>query len=533
MKVLIVDDEKHVREAIKLLVPWEEYDITSILEAQNVEAAKELIQKENPEILFLDMMIAGETGSELLQWTYEQSMGCKVIIVSGFNDFHFVRNAMRYNGVDYILKPIDEQQIIQALEKAIEQWKDDEFRRQEHQSKNKRMDQIEPLYWDKVLSDFIQEPVKHLSMIQELNPSLDHTACRVQISLLSLQMIHSEIYKSMLSNKDLLYVSISKVCNGYLNRYGCGYAFRNWAVENEVVLLVWDQFDRMKFLLEEINQAIYHEVGSRFFFAMGSVQSTLSGVDLSYQKARKVLKEKINLKKPGGFIFEESQASLAESDTLYLNQYEEKLLFAMKNKDAHILTSVTERLTNEVRSLPSITLSHIDIWQNELEILKLKHFKRYALNQVDLKMSYLKMNDKGELLMEDWLGELRKSLLNLHQTISHSSKERLNVIGEIAKYIDKHYHEDLTLQCIAEQFYLSREHISRKFKLEFGSNLFDYLISVRIEKAKALLTDPGLRVSDISKMVGYEDEKYFSKVFKKVTGYSPSQYRNHLIQPTY
>jgi len=83
----------------------------------------------------------------------------------------------------------------------------------------------------------------------------------------------------------------------------------------------------------------------------------------------------------------------------------------------------------------------------------------------------------------------------------------------------------MTLQHISDRFYLSREYISRRFKQEFGENISDYIARVRIEKAKQLLLSPNLRIAQIAEIIGYQDEKYFSKVFKKMVGQSPNEYR--------
>ncbi|MNY48880.1 HTH-type transcriptional regulator YesS [compost metagenome] len=99
------------------------------------------------------------------------------------------------------------------------------------------------------------------------------------------------------------------------------------------------------------------------------------------------------------------------------------------------------------------------------------------------------------------------------------------MIFEIATFLDKHYHEDISLADIASRFYLSREYISRKFKQEFEVNLSDYLGQIRMSKAKVLLCNPNLRISQVAEMVGYQDEKYFSKVFKKMSGMTPNEYR--------
>lgn len=100
-----------------------------------------------------------------------------------------------------------------------------------------------------------------------------------------------------------------------------------------------------------------------------------------------------------------------------------------------------------------------------------------------------------------------------------------HIIYDIASYLENHYAEDISLQDMAARFFLSREYISRRFKQEFGVNISDFLAGVRIEKAKLLLLNPQLRIAQVAEMVGYQDEKYFSKVFKKQEGQTPNEYR--------
>ncbi|MBN2982594.1 helix-turn-helix transcriptional regulator [Cohnella algarum] len=131
----------------------------------------------------------------------------------------------------------------------------------------------------------------------------------------------------------------------------------------------------------------------------------------------------------------------------------------------------------------------------------------------------------GCLSLPAWERQLGDWLLSLSSTCGVERPKEKNAMREIAKYIESNYNRELTLQEIAGHFYMSREYISRKFKQEFGENLSDFLGRVRIGKAKRLLLNPRLRIAEVANMVGYADEKYFSKVFKKLEGISPGQYR--------
>ena len=134
---------------------------------------------------------------------------------------------------------------------------------------------------------------------------------------------------------------------------------------------------------------------------------------------------------------------------------------------------------------------------------------------------------EGVLDVDAWEGLWQRELAALCREVNvgvGNGKEE-PVIYRIEKYIRCHYQQDLSLAVIAERFFLSREYISRRFKLEFGENLSDYIGRVRIEQAKLLLANPHIRIAQVASMVGYADEKYFSKVFKKLCGQSPNDYR--------
>lgn len=125
--------------------------------------------------------------------------------------------------------------------------------------------------------------------------------------------------------------------------------------------------------------------------------------------------------------------------------------------------------------------------------------------------------------MENWESKLRSLLQRLSKGSAQAQGSRL--VLEIREYLNRNYAQEMTLQHIAERFFISRENVSRKFKQITGENLSDYLTSLRVDKAKTLLQNTNLRLSQIAELVGYEDEKYFSRVFKKSTGVTPREYR--------
>ncbi len=144
MIAMIVDDEKHVRDAIKLLVPWTTFGIDTVLEAQDGAEAVEMLRQHRPQLVFTDMMMPLMNGMELMAWLSEHLPSAKTIVISGHDEFDLVRHAIKHGGVDYILKPIDAEQLVETTQKTVALIRKEQDERRQQQSLNMEMNQIKP-----------------------------------------------------------------------------------------------------------------------------------------------------------------------------------------------------------------------------------------------------------------------------------------------------------------------------------------------------------------------------------------------------
>lgn len=155
MRVLIVDDEQHVREAIGLLADWERHGITEIDQAADGEEAVRLIEEREPQIVMTDMRMPRINGTQLLTWLHTTKPDIKVLVISGYDDFEYVRHTIRSGGIDYILKPIDPDSLNEALSKAVQAWQLEEKKRQRITKQNIEMNQMAPFYMDRLFSNLL------------------------------------------------------------------------------------------------------------------------------------------------------------------------------------------------------------------------------------------------------------------------------------------------------------------------------------------------------------------------------------------
>ncbi len=535
MKALIVDDEKHVRDAIRILVDWSSYGIHDVLEAPEGQTAIRIIEAESPDIIFTDMLMPLVSGSELLEWIHQHAPSSKTIVISGHDDFDYVRHTVKYGGMDYILKPIDEAELNEALLKAINARKSDELIRSQSQNQNMTINQIKPIYWDKVFSNLMEEPSIYPTIANELMAEFSihpHTR-QGRVAILSLETMQKKIKDKFASNLDLLCYSIANITNEFLRKDQVGYAFRNWSNTHELVIIAWRNVETLPELIKDINEGIYRTFAVRFDFGIGTVKSFPLDIPASYKEANSVLKQR-NLLQRGNRIYIYTLNDHPRMTTLHFSKHQEKIRLALLSSSHEQIQTAVNDWFKDIRTVEAITTEHLDLWIHEFTVFKSRCLKElYSEEQVDKLSSpvivsnpfIIPVDEEGRLSIPLWQDEFTQLMLNLSTFLTNQHARSHNIIYEIAEYIQDHYQEDIALQHIAERYFLSREYISRKFKVEMNENISDFIERIRIGKAKLLLLNPLLKIIQIAEMVGYQDEKYFSKVFKKTVGISPNQYR--------
>lgn len=533
MKAIIVDDEKHVREAVKLLVDWKHFGIDEIFEAQDGEEAIELIQVHQPQLIFTDMMMPVKSGLELLEWLAAHYACGKTIVISGHDDFQLVRHTVKHGGVDYILKPIDAEQLHAAVSKALECWIREEEERHRQRMSNIEMNQIRPVYWEKLLSNLIAEPSAYEASAAALSQEfgLDRSVKECRVAIMTLDTMNAVLKKKFDANSDLLFFSITNICNEILRDGRRGVAYRYWNSEGEIILLLFGSDESWSRILSDIQRGMASVLRSSFDIGVSRVQPFPNGLPAAYKDARTALRRR-NLLSKEKQVYLVPDPLLPLQPVLSFSNYSEQLRLAVQSGSDEQIGKAVEDWINAVSKLDIITLEQLELWWSEYNVMRSRWLVEWFGEKTPVLKTWLNSSpftipsdEAGSLSVPLWTKRLTESLTELSKHLLEHQHRDQNVIYEIAKYIQNHYHQDITLQEIANHFYLSREYISRKFKQEFKVNLSDYLSDIRVEKAKLLLLNPHLRIAQVAEMVGYDDEKYFSKVFKKTVGLSPNEYR--------
>ncbi|AUS24768.1 response regulator [Paenibacillus polymyxa] len=536
MKVLIVDDERHVRHAIRMLVHWEAYGVSEVIEAESGDQAIEVITALSPPVVLTDMRMPGKDGVALMEWIQANSPATRVVVVSGYDDFELVRQAIRRGGMDYILKPVDPVEINEALSKATQAWRTAEQDRNRQTMQAMEVNRMRPHYADKLLTELISGTALSITPLREelrLPPAIQ--VCNAAV--MSTTQLDADILNKYKTRRALLGFSLINICNEFLGTSQTGIAFRHLERTDEIILLYWAEPARWPALLQEIHAGIRTALRCYMHIGVGSFGTFPMGAATAYQEARQALWKR-DMLQATDWIHESSPARQTVRLPQLSEMEEELRLSALSCNASRVSTAVGDWVA-AVAVLPSVTAEQLAGWNQELDWMLARWLndrpgdaEGEELTDESSTIPALPVDNRGMLSLPLWKKQIENRLLAAGQALTPSHSPNNPTIRDIARYLDAHYDEDISLQDIASRFYLSREYISRKFKQEYGVNLSDYLCQIRMSKAKLLLLNDKLRLHHIAGMVGYQDEKYFGKVFKKLEGVTPGEFRRrHSANP--
>lgn len=522
MRVLIVDDEKHVRDGIKLLGAWEQNGIKEIYEAGNGEEAIHLIQNYRPEIIFSDMKMPKMDGTQLLEWIKENQPNSKTIVVTGYDDYHYMRKAIHFGSSDYLLKPIDPEILNHTLENTVKEWKKEEADRKRKESSYQLINEMKPVYRDRKLTHLLNSDIMKDDLYEEFGFHLSRNYT------VALMRINGKIIEAFQGDRDLAYFTILNVINEILIKNECGIGFRYLSNKGEIVIIFWNKFEQINELLARIYGVLKNVMDIACPIAIGKPVNGSSELMDSYRHAKQVLLNSNLLDETESRVYmQEVSPTIALRD---LMAYSSHIELAMQAGEMGAFEELMDQISNDLTENHYLSLNQLLHFENEYQVISNRWFKHYnipvkLLDDMEKRLD-LFFDQNGTFKLEEYKKRKQREISFFLKKVKRSAQQKSSsIIYDIEKYLQANFDRDVKLQEISDHFYISREYISRKFKQEFNVNISDYLVRIRINKAKSLLKNSQLKIYEIANMIGYQDDKYFRKVFKKVEGITPNEYR--------
>ena len=530
--ILIVDDEQLIRQGLRARIEYLGIDVDEIFEAENGLMALRL-QEEHPiDVVITDIRMPDMDGLELIQEMQKKNNQIKFVVLSGYAEFSYAETAIRLGVKAYLLKPVSNDDLKAAFDKAYTEMEQTASVRQEVQMK-KRMDREKQVYQqEKALNALFSsqeagavtreqlcklcgydekmwaggaESVLYLAILHINKESFEHQRFRPVDHELVRFMIRNIFEEIQAPCEKLLVNSLSDT----RQMYGIfiGDDKKKLRMEVERIYL------RMRSVLEK-KMGIYLTIG------VSRCRSQLEGKETS--EARQALKQRIIYGKANIYFYEDirilGEQEFPVSQLHLLEQYiEHNEIFKVKNLVQEIFS---EELVKKYGS------AYLRIMWIRILNLLLHHYERRGRNAAEIE----KMLQNYNLLDRiQSLQEIRQKIIEMvMECVSTESVADANARSKIQMaigYIQEHFAENLTVNVLAEHYGMSPNYFSSMFKKEMSRSAVNYITELRINQARELLYHSELSVVDISKKVGYEDSQYFFRVFKKYLGMTPLQYR--------
>lgn len=515
--VLLVDDEPLITEGLSILIDWNQLGFSRIETACDGEEALSKIKITKFDLIITDIRMPGLNGLNLIKSLKTESPSTKIVILSGYSDFSYAKEAMQYGVKSYLLKPISKDEITEIVMETKNEL-DAQFHNYTISTKK------EQLINDKLLLDIVTGINFNLEILNvsnncTLNFSSNYYCCCL------FEVSHLKTHQF-----ELIKYGIRNILSDLFELKNIGYLYED--EDNLIGLILYSNVSEFlnNDIYNNINEAIscindIFKIKIRCY--LGDLTHHVENLNVSRRQALYARKQK--------FIF--NDLALIPYTKVVLDK---NLKISIKWDNTILLSSIEEMNISTTRLqldllFEEITKNKLDkniinsiMYNNFFSLQNLiKKYNAEPLDILDNRILMDFMNSYDEIKsLEDFFMDMCNQV-GLYLTEIGRLKSP-NVIEEIKKYIDDNLSENLSLKSIALNFFLNPSYLGRLFKSSTQESFNDYLNKKRISQLKKLFVNSNLKINEILEKVGYSSPEYFYKLFKKYEKISFSDYSNHL-----
>ena len=519
-KLLIVDDEPNIRAGLKNLVEWDVYGIEIAGEAEDGMKAYLQIKHHQPDIALIDISMPNMTGLELIELCNNLDNPPKFIILSGYNDFEYVRTAIRYGAVNYLLKPVNQEELTNTIVSTVKLL--DNSRAQKTYFKEGiqilRNDTLLRLLTHRIDSKELREKSRFLH--------LTFRCSSMRVGLLKPNKSQEINSKPILSAADI--ESCQTLCNSVCSCYAALDA------DTMLILILLDyshSLDENDFLnlLQTCVQQLSDAHPSLFYTAVGPNVASANELYLSYNQALQEIERKQTCEQ---VLQKESSQLTGNTDVQEILFDTRVIIQALKNNTEEKINEIVQTYFHSISNCPQADLESIKYALIEaiIEIMQKLDFSPLT----DQSIHSLKQRAFSIIRSSNTTAALEENLIVFFHVLSEQLNENTNskystLVQNTLNYVREHYHDcNLSLKTLAAKMDVNPTYLGRQFSLETKEYFSDYINRIRIAQAIQLLNSTSWKTSKIAESVGFTTVSYFFTIFKKVTGGRPGDYRKNL-----
>ena len=527
-KILIVDDEEEIRLGVIKKINWESYGFKVVGDAANGVEAWEKANNLKPDIVMTDIRMPFMDGLELGEKIQEIMPSTKIIIFSGCDDFEYAQKAIRLNVSEYVLKPINSENLIEIL-KRLKCKLDEEYDEKRNiQVLQRYYLESMPIMRQEFLTAVVEGKITNEIIAEKLDRlRIDFKYNYFTVGIISLDILNKE--KSIFKEENILLpISAEKILKEIMKNI-C--EFTSFLYLDNVIVIgnLKDKLEIKYFInaLNEVCRNFKKIVNGSMVIGLGRICDCFSDINLSYKDARSALEYKAILGDEKVIYIEDvepdSSISLNFDESL-----ERKFVEAIKLGNDDDINSILDEIFN-INYKGVLPINQYRIYGIEVLTALIKIMKSYRLNISDIIgenfNEYLYLNNLNSITeIKEWF---REKTIKANKAIKNERINSAKILVDKAKqYIVENYSDyDLSVDKMCLVLHLSPAYFSTVFKKETGVSFINYLTDIRMEESIRLLNTTDYKTSIIGQKVGYMEPNYFSYVFKKRFGMSPTRYR--------
>ena len=541
LKIFLAEDEVVVRETIKRMIPWEKLGFELVGEAADGEMALPLLLRQQPDLLITDIKMPFMDGLTLARLAKKEIPGLKVVILSGYDDFNYAKQAIGIGVEDYLLKPITKNALIERLSEIRSRYEHEKTQKEYYEKFQREMQ----AYEKNSSRDFFEALVGGSMDMMEVYKRAEKLGLDIvaeAYNVLIFTMNCDEDFSGQRDEYSSWEAESLELLENFFAGHSSAMLFRSNIFSYGVLLKGQRETieENTRACVDEIRKILSRQDGRReWFLAVGQSVERLSQIQKSYHTASRAFSQRYlydenilyydemeTMEHPGGQAETEDNAYLQKVDVNALNP-------AILQK--FLSNGLQEETENFVKDY------FYAIGQEPMESLV---FRNYVILNVRFSViSFIKGLgcDTNEMESADTEEVLAESGKNMESAIAYAKKmisqaieirdqnsgnKNRSILKTAVDFIDSHYmDEEISLNTVANVANVSSNHFSALFSQNMGQTFIEYLTSLRMNKAKELLRCTGMRSSEIAGEIGYKDAHYFSYLFKKTQGMTPSDYR--------
>lgn len=531
LRVLLVDDEPFIRKGLAALIDWEAEGFQITGEASNGKSAMQLLKQNEYDLIISDIKMPEMDGIEFITYVTNNKLSkAKFVILSGYYDFHYAKTAIQCSCCDYILKPIQKEELLTTIRKIME-----EYQKEAGREMNKKA--YEKAYLDRHLTAIIwgKYDCVNLQFVQEkmlLSDKIAYIHCEISLNDEKFLALSEELRKEqqrklykyanlLLKNyADHIIYDITK----HIECYEIGIIYSPYmAAERGLSQEEW-----LGWLLKELSERVGYEIVA----SMGSVVNSLNAISDSFREAVMLRTFRFYKKNDNRIarMFKKDQESQCVKIDSFKKQLDELIHYIeindknkIKENAKALYTSMMDKNNDpeEVsRIIQYLIYRLLGLGYNQDADINQEEILQYIRETVfSSKTSYENICKFQQFTVEysDYLSQLRQNTAK-------------GTIDLIENEVEENYAECISLKSLGEKYYINSAYLGQAFKKKYGCAFKDHLNNVRIRKAAEMMLNTDKKVYEIAMDVGYKNQEYFINKFEEEYGVTPTRFRKRNLQ---